>query len=68
MKQGDRVKISTSSQYYNRTESSNPLCEGVIRSNQSGYIVVDWDNGEWNSYCTKDLIIINSKITSYEIY
>ena len=57
---GSRVKICTKSEFYG--DPSNPSCNGTIESNdglQDGWIGVDWDDGDWNKYKPKDLILIN---------
>tara|TARA_R110000796_G_scaffold2704_4_gene10464 strand:- start:228 stop:455 length:228 start_codon:yes stop_codon:yes gene_type:complete len=57
---GLRVKISTASRFYQ--EVQNPACEGAIECEidlPEGWIGVDWDDGDWNSYQIDDLVFID---------
>mgnify|MGYP003657632106 CR=1 FL=1 len=57
---GLRVKISVNSRFYQ--EVQNPTCEGTIESEiniPEGWIGVDWDDGDWNTYKREDLVIID---------
>ena len=59
MKVGTRVKIKVSSVYYTPNDSLNPIGEeGVIlKIHKGGQFCydVEWGNGEFNGYTTKDL-------------
>jgi hypothetical protein len=58
--EGLRVRISTNSCFYQ--EAQNPTCDGTIECKmglQDGWIGVDWDDGDWNSYEIDDLVFID---------
>ena len=61
---GDRVIISTVSEYYSKEGTEvNPNVPGTISMIREGdywglHIVVEWDNGEWNSYASEDLTLV----------
>jgi hypothetical protein len=64
---GDKVMIAKNSQYYNRCTPDNPRnIIGVIIEIGDFIIRVIWDNGEYNTYSKKDLVLIKNNI--YELW
>lgn len=67
LKDGDRVRITSTSDYYGPGDISNPMHrEGTIRTTKrsAGFgmpIIVDWDNKEWNTYDEQDLELVKQK-------
>lgn len=67
-KKGDRVRISKDSEYYDRSQQSNPSnCIGTVtKCDADGYFTteVKWDNGEYNSYRDYDLDLVSEASTA----
>lgn len=64
-KVNDRVRISENSIYFELDEDMNPRCEGTIQvindiPERDLPIEIKWDNNEYNSYSSSDLIKIKS--------
>lgn len=59
---GDRVRIKTDSEWYCRS-LDNPKCEGTVSEvGWAGLVVVDWDNGTFNSYTDSDLELVVEEV------
>ena len=57
---GLRVKIVVGSRF--SKDAQNPSCEGTIEceiDSPEGWLGVDWDDGDWNSYQIDDLVFID---------
>jgi len=61
LKVGDKVRIC--SEYYDESESNPIDSDGTIRdiSHNYYYFLVDWDDGNSNSYLIQDLVLASSK-------
>jgi hypothetical protein len=62
MKVNDKVMIVPTSKYYGDGSESNPINEvgTIIKIQNDGYldIIVEWDNGQENSYDVWDLKLV----------
>lgn len=65
-KVGDKVLISDDSQYYEAGDANPSNVEGIIThiSDEDLGIIVKWNNGESNSYNTRDLLLVTGKAKS----
>jgi hypothetical protein len=66
-KVGDKVMISDDSQWHSWTEFSNPAnTEGTVTEikDEDLGIIVEWSNGERNSYNDRDLLLVTGKAKS----
>jgi hypothetical protein len=69
-KKGDKVKINPKSEYKSQGFKNGEYMVGEINRDNQGdsYIYqVNWENGDWNNYRAKDLILHIDSPT-YEIY
>ena len=63
-KVGDKVILSDDSQWHSWTDFSNPAnTEGIITEikDEDLGIIVEWSNGETNSYNDRDLLLVTGK-------
>lgn len=71
-KEGDKVKLKITSEYYGKSKSNPANVEGTIDliygEDYDVDIHVDWDNGTHNSCYTYKDLELSSKEVNYEIY